>query len=282
MAMASTSIISASSLLSKRSERTRPPSASISLLTGTRRISYSSTKVDFAAASLIAFEVSVKYRPRISVTSRATFSSSLLHKNRVLRSSPSPDAIADLTDEERKCWDSCRQALSNFNFDSDELDKILGKAFGQIHSPYWGEERAKEVPKYETVKAVLDYLRSLTLTEEDLAKILKKFPEVLGCSLDDEVKNNVTLLEKEWDITGKSLKNLLLRNPKVLGYNYILVSILPWKKDDGMAWMWEETSSLMPFQSQMATSSPKKKPLTVMFATTYLVWKLGAIHFNTS
>ncbi|CAM8998193.1 unnamed protein product [Rhodiola kirilowii] len=219
MAMASTSIISASSLLLKRSERTRPPSASISLLTGTRRISYSSTKVDFSAASLIASEVSVKYRPRISVTSRATFSSSLLHKNRVLRSSPSPDAIADLTDEERKCWDSCRQALSNFNFDSDELDKILGKAFGQIHSPYWGEERAKEVPKYETVKAVLDYLRSLTLTEEDLAKVLKKFPEVLGCSLDDEVKNNVTLLEKEWDITGKSLKNLLLRNPKVLGYN---------------------------------------------------------------
>ncbi|CAM8991532.1 unnamed protein product [Rhodiola kirilowii] len=219
MAMASTSIISASSLLSKRSERTRPPSASISLLTGTRRISYSSTKVDFSAASLIAFEVSVKYRPRISVTSRATFSSSLLHKNRVLRSSPSPDAIADLTDEERKCWDLCRQALSNFNFDSEEVDKILGKAFGQIHSPYWGEERAKEVPKYETVKAVLDYLRSLTLTEEDLAKVLKKFPEVLGCSLDDEVKNNVTLLEKEWDITGKSLKNLLLRNPKVLGYN---------------------------------------------------------------
>ncbi|XAR62661.1 hypothetical protein NMG60_11017507 [Bertholletia excelsa] len=124
-----------------------------------------------------------------------------------------------LSDEDRKTWDTCRQALSPFNFTAEEEDKILGKAFGQIQSPYWGEERKKEVPKLEIVNEILDYLRSLSLSDDDLTKLLKKFPEILGCSLDDELRTNERILEKDWGIKGKSLRNLLLRNPKVLGYN---------------------------------------------------------------
>ncbi|KAJ4977755.1 hypothetical protein NE237_008535 [Protea cynaroides] len=124
-----------------------------------------------------------------------------------------------LDDEERKMWEACRQALSPFNFSDMEEDKTLGKAFGQIQSPYWGEDRAKEVPKFETVNEILNYLRSLGLSDDDLGKLLKKFPEVLGCSLNEELMTNVCVLEKEWGIKGKSLRNLLLRNPKVLGYN---------------------------------------------------------------
>ncbi|KAI8003590.1 hypothetical protein LOK49_LG08G01783 [Camellia lanceoleosa] len=124
-----------------------------------------------------------------------------------------------LSNEDRKTWEACRQALSTFKFSVEDEDKILGKAFGQIHSPYWGEERKKEVPTLELVNEVLDYLRSLSLSDDDLSKLLKKFPEVLGCSLEDELKTNVQVLEKEWSIKGKSLQNLLLRNPKVLGYN---------------------------------------------------------------
>lgn len=124
-----------------------------------------------------------------------------------------------LTDEDRKSWEACKQALSVFQFSTEEEDKILGKAFGHIHSPYWSEERKKEVPKFETVSEKLDYLRSLNLSDDDLTKLLKKFPEVLGCSLEDELRNNVQVLAKEWGIEGKSLRNLLLRNPKVLGYN---------------------------------------------------------------
>ncbi|KAF7128115.1 hypothetical protein RHSIM_Rhsim11G0060100 [Rhododendron simsii] len=124
-----------------------------------------------------------------------------------------------LSDEERKTWDASRQALSVFNFSADEENKILGKAFGQIHSPYWGEERKKEVPTYELVNEILDYLRSLSLSDDDLSKLLKKFPEVLGCSPEHELRTNVKVLETEWGIKGKSLRNLLLRNLKVLGYN---------------------------------------------------------------
>ncbi|KAK6276966.1 hypothetical protein POUND7_017289 [Theobroma cacao] len=124
-----------------------------------------------------------------------------------------------LSNEDRKTWEACRQALSAFNFSTEEEDKILGKAFGHVHSPYWGEERKKEVPKFEIINEILDYLRTLSLSDDDLYKLLKKFPEVLGCSIEHELRTNVQILEKDWGIKGKSLKNLLLRNPKVLGYN---------------------------------------------------------------
>ncbi|KAK4433640.1 hypothetical protein Salat_0526700 [Sesamum alatum] len=143
-----------------------------------------------------------------------TFSS----RNWELRSTAQiQDAI--LSDEDKKTWESCRQALSAYGFSNEEEDKILGKAFGQIHSPYWGEERKKEVPKFEVVSEILNYLKDLGLTDDDLGKLLKKFPEVLGCSLEHELKANVQILEKEWGIRGKTLRNLLLRNPRALGYN---------------------------------------------------------------
>ncbi|XP_010543347.1 PREDICTED: uncharacterized protein LOC104816302 [Tarenaya hassleriana] len=128
-------------------------------------------------------------------------------------------AQVETDNEDPKTWEECREALSCFSFSADETNKMLGKAFGHVHSPYWSEERKKETPKVETLNQTLDFLRSLGLTDDDLKKLLKKFPEVLGCSLEEEMKPNVQILEKDWGIKGKSLKSLLLRNPKVLGYN---------------------------------------------------------------
>ncbi|XP_060198269.1 uncharacterized protein LOC132627130 [Lycium barbarum] len=155
-----------------------------------------------------------------SITSnvtRGSWSSNYPSKKWTLHSTAT-DNIA-LTEEEKKTWNNSRQALSALKFNPEEEDKILGKAFGHIHSPYWYEERKKEVPRLEVVNEILDYLRSLSLTDDDLTKLLKKFPEVLGCSLEDEMKNNVEILAKQWGIEGKTLRKLLLRNPKVLGYN---------------------------------------------------------------
>ncbi|CAK9155484.1 unnamed protein product [Ilex paraguariensis] len=149
---------------------------------------------------------------------RGAWTTEYASKKWELHSTKQIDDVA-LSSDEKKTWDACKQALSAFKFTVEEEEKMLGKAFGQIHSPYWGEERKKEVPKYEVVNEILDYLRSLSLSDEDLHKLLKKFPEVLGCSLEGELKTNVKVLEKEWGIKGKSLRNLLLRNPKVLGYN---------------------------------------------------------------
>ncbi|TYI39082.1 hypothetical protein ES332_A02G074400v1 [Gossypium tomentosum] len=131
----------------------------------------------------------------------------------------SPHKWAINVNTEGKTCEACRQALSAFGFTDEEEDKILGKAFGHVHSPYWGEERKKEEPRFEIVNEILEYLRSLGLSDDDLRKLLKKFPEVLGCDIEHELRTNVQILEKDWGIKGKSLKNLLLRNPKVLGYN---------------------------------------------------------------
>ncbi|GJZ82043.1 mitochondrial transcription termination factor family protein isoform 2 [Tanacetum coccineum] len=123
-----------------------------------------------------------------------------------------------LNGDDTKSWEACRQAFSGFEFTIEEQDKILGKAFGFVRSPYWGEDREKVIPNFEEIGAILDYLRGLGLSDDDISKVLKKFPEVVGCSLEDELKTNIEILEKQWSIKGKSLRNLLLRNPKVLGF----------------------------------------------------------------
>lgn len=122
-------------------------------------------------------------------------------------------------EEEKKTWEACKQAVSAYGFSDEEADNILGSAFGQVHSPYWGEERKKTFPKLETIEEAVNFLRTLSLSDDDLSKVLKKFPEVLGCNLEQEMKTNVEILEKQWGVKGKSLRNLLLRNPRVLGYN---------------------------------------------------------------
>ncbi|XP_028805807.1 uncharacterized protein LOC114760686 [Neltuma alba] len=177
-----------------------------------------SLPVDLAASppAIIPSNTSFSSRLLPSVT-KAAWAPNVSMKNWMIHSAQIDDMIT--SKEYQTMWEASRQALATFDFSVEEKDKILGKAFGLVNSPYWGEEREKEVPKFETVNGVLEYLRSLSLSDDDLAKLLKKFPEVLGCSLEDELKTNVKILEKEWGIEGKSLRNLLLRNPKVLGYN---------------------------------------------------------------
>ncbi|KQK12240.1 uncharacterized protein LOC100828669 [Brachypodium distachyon] len=143
---------------------------------------------------------------------------STIHKKwRALSSDPAQAAVVDAGDS--KTWEECKQILTSLSFSTEDAEKMLKKAFGWIHSPYWTEERKKEVPSVELVSGVLDYIRGLGLSDADLYKLLKKFPEVLGCDLDSEVKLNVGKLDNDWGINGKTLRSVLLRNPKVLGYN---------------------------------------------------------------
>ncbi|XP_047322427.1 uncharacterized protein LOC124926279 isoform X1 [Impatiens glandulifera] len=166
----------------------------------------------FIFSSSLQCDDHVSFRPAISVGILNSKS-----RKRVLSTSQTITAI--LNEEDNKAWEACRQALSVFKLTVEEEDRILGKAFGQIRSPYWGEEREQEVPRVETVEEILNYLKSLGLTDDDLSKLLKKFPEVLGCNLGEELMANVQILGDQWGIDGKQLRNLLLRNPKVLGYN---------------------------------------------------------------
>ncbi|XP_062212952.1 uncharacterized protein LOC133913737 isoform X1 [Phragmites australis] len=142
-----------------------------------------------------------------------TRDASWIHRKwRTLSADQAQASVVDVGEE-------CKQVLTSLNFSNEDADKMLKKAFGWIHSPYWSEERKKEVPNAEVISGVLNYIRSLGLSDDDLHKLLKKFPEVLGCNLDSEVKLNVSKLDSDWGINGKTLRSLLLRNPKVLGYN---------------------------------------------------------------
>lgn len=172
-------------------------------------------KADLAGAFSIIPSPNIRFLPSLA---KAKWTSNHSTNHWILRSTTQIENVIS-SDEDRSMWEACRQALSAFNFDDEEKDKILGKAFGLVHSPYWGEDREKEVPKFEAVNGTLDYLRSLNLSDDDLSKLLKKFPEVLGCNLEEELKANIKILKEQWSIEGKSLRNLLLRNPKVLGFN---------------------------------------------------------------
>ncbi|MCO5575993.1 hypothetical protein L7F22_029800 [Adiantum nelumboides] len=116
-------------------------------------------------------------------------------------------------------WQAARQPLLGFSVSEQDANQVLAKSFGWCPSPYWGEERAKTMPDPALVQKTLDFLRGLGLSEADVPAFLKKFPEVLGCLVEEEMQKNVQILEKEWGISGSTLRNLLLRNPKVLGYN---------------------------------------------------------------
>uniref|UniRef100_A0ACD5XA21 Uncharacterized protein n=1 Tax=Avena sativa TaxID=4498 RepID=A0ACD5XA21_AVESA len=144
--------------------------------------------------------------------------STIHRKWRTLSSDPAQAAVVDASGDS-KAWGECQQILTSLNFSSEDAEKMLKKAFGWIHSPYWTEERKKEAPSVEVISGVLDYIRGLGLSDDDLYKLLKKFPEVLGCDLESEVKLNVSKLDSDWKINGKTLRSVLLRNPKVLGYN---------------------------------------------------------------
>ena len=135
--------------------------------------------------------------------------------------STAKDQSAALLEDGKKTesWGVCRRLISSLDFTEEEVDLLLGKAFGWVQSPYWGEERESLLPSPEAINGMVTYLRSLGLSDDDVSKLLKKFPEVLGCSLEEEVRVNVTLLKSSWGIEGKALTKLLLRNPKVLGYN---------------------------------------------------------------
>ncbi|KAI5399967.1 hypothetical protein KIW84_065059 [Lathyrus oleraceus] len=192
-----------------------------SLLTIDSSTQFFCCKADFAAASSSIQLSNTRHSCGFSSSiakGKWTSKSSSSTNHWILHSTAQIDNTIT-SNEDRSMWEACKQALSAFNFSDEEKDKILGKAFGLVHSPYWGEDRKKEVPKSETVNGTLEYLRSLNLSDDDLSKLLKKFPEVLGCNLEEDLKVNIKILKDQWSIEGKSLRSLLLRNPKVLGYN---------------------------------------------------------------
>lgn len=113
-------------------------------------------------------------------------------------------------------WQTSRQLVEELGFSAEEANDILAKSFGWSYSDYWGEEKQATVPDPETVSASLSVMKDIPGV--DLSALVKKFPEVMGLS-DKEIKYSLGTLDATWGIAGKALKNVLMRNPQVLGYN---------------------------------------------------------------
>lgn len=117
---------------------------------------------------------------------------------------------------QQKQWQTTRHLVEEIGFSSDDANDILALSFGWSYSDYWGEEKQATVPDPESVSASLSLMKSLGL---DMVALVKKFPEVMGLS-ERELQYSLGTLDGTWGIAGKNLKNVLMRNPQVLGYNF--------------------------------------------------------------
>ncbi|CAM6088921.1 unnamed protein product [Calypogeia fissa] len=124
----------------------------------------------------------------------------------------------ELTESQLKQWEESSSLLEGLGFNTEEADKMLGKAFGWVQSPYWSEKTVQTVPELETVSSKVDFVKGLGFSDVEITPVLKKFPELLGCR-ETLMEHNLGILDKEWGISGKALKNLIKRNPHVLGYS---------------------------------------------------------------
>ncbi|KAJ9514929.1 hypothetical protein QJQ45_028660 [Haematococcus lacustris] len=116
------------------------------------------------------------------------------------------------------------QALSDLTsalpeLPEDQAKLTLEKAFGWKGQAYWRGSKVCQVPELGDVGAVLQYLTSLGLQGEQLAKVVRLFPEVLACSVEGQLQKSVAKLQGEWRMTGDVLTRALVRQPQVLGFD---------------------------------------------------------------
>lgn len=132
--------------------------------------------------------------------------------------SPS-EAKAMLTPDQMQHWQACHEQLvSNAGLSEEDADRLLAKGHAWTSRGYWGLDKVNSVPDPDHVTDVLQYLQfDIGLEGADLQKVLKMFPEVLACSVEDRLQPNVQRFEKEWFMKGDVLKKAIVRKPTLLG-----------------------------------------------------------------
>lgn len=102
---------------------------------------------------------------------------------------------------------------------------MLARAFGWSTQAFWRQEKVEQLPTPEQLEGVLEYLQDeLNLREDDLAKVLRAFPEALACDVQERLAANVKVLQQQWRLSGGTLTKALMRQPQVLGYTVDCIS----------------------------------------------------------
>ncbi|KAI8469146.1 MAG: hypothetical protein J3K34DRAFT_470176 [Monoraphidium minutum] len=132
------------------------------------------------------------------------------------RPAPGPPA-EKLAPEELQEWAACVAQLEEFGLAAADAERIVARAFGWATQAYWRREKVEEPPSAARAAAAVGLLRGLGISDAELPRVIKSFPEVIGCSV-EALQGNVAKLQKDWKLEGQVLAKAVVRQPAVLGY----------------------------------------------------------------
>lgn len=82
---------------------------------------------------------------------------------------------------------------------------------------FWECLQVNDPPELSQAQAAVEFLTETGgLNESQVPQVMKKFPQVLGCST-QQMQYAVDTLQKEWRIKGKALTGTIKNNPNLLG-----------------------------------------------------------------
>ena len=128
-------------------------------------------------------------------------------------------SVDNLAPEAFSEWETCRNSLCvNFPYSVEEADAILIKAFAWGSKAYWREDKHQEIPNADRIESVVSFLQNEVgiHSQDDLSKLIKSFPEVLGLE-PALMANNIDQLKNRFFLKGAALANAIKRKPRALG-----------------------------------------------------------------
>ena len=133
-------------------------------------------------------------------------------------SSSSPASVGEI--EDLPGFPECATAVTGLAggaLSEDDAISALRDAFGWNKQTYWRKSKVEEAPTLVQVESAISVLRDkVGMTEDQVAEIVKKFPEFLGCS-PSLLEKNVDYVGKTFFVRDKALLALMARKPQVLG-----------------------------------------------------------------
>eukprot|EP00892_Ulva_mutabilis_P010546 jgi/Ulvmu1/7864/UM004_0095.1 len=127
------------------------------------------------------------------------------------------DPRETLSEEQLVEYDACLEFVSTFGLGDDEAETVVQESFGWAGRKYWRKQRVNDPPELSQAQAAVEFLtKTGGLNESQIPQVMKKFPQVLGCST-DQMQYAVDCLQKQWRIKGKALTGTIKNNPNLLG-----------------------------------------------------------------
>ena len=72
---------------------------------------------------------------------------------------------------------------------------------------------------YVQIAQAISFLEEQGVEGDDLPKLLKQFPQVLGLK-EEHMNGNMNKMQKQYFVRGPALKNVIKRKPQALGFNW--------------------------------------------------------------